>query len=470
MFCDHVIASPLWAEGGGEPIKVPLTTTAIPGNTYYAPPSLFLRDNMEFLERQSLFVHTKEPTKKLTLGGLECTVQADMPNQEPEKHNHFTPAKLIITTPTQQLIVIASSFLDAKATLTPVELTLDNERKYLLVTQARTSYYDNKKYANTNGYIRPGGAQIGKVAPPPHTTITLFDSNFDGFYTAGEDGFVIGSPAEIIPYPYPYSTSIKYNLVQPCSKYITIPSPTNGIFEIQNIAKDGSELTVLPYNGPTATLEVIAPPKYAGQIILTSDTGLNVTVNGKAGESVLVIPGNYTVLAAVVAPLHRSPRLLPLLVPWTGGSLVESQHISLLCISGAGEGGRMPPLKVEAGAKQVLTLSGPKVLEFQAAMIGGKITIKPDTLVLKGKAGETYKSVTYDDYNPPEVYLNVDGKSMLLGEMKTNGSRIYDEYSGEVPPPLTDIDLKTAKEVTVTLKMHLIDFDELAATVPLKMQ
>ena len=40
-------------------------------------------------------------------------------------------------------------------------------------------------------------------------------------------------------------------------------------------------------------------------------------------------------------------------------------------------------------------------------------------------------------------------------------------YSGGVP---VNVDLKTAKEVTVTLKMQLIGFDEIVATVPLKMR
>jgi len=41
------------------------------------------------------------------------------------------------------------------------------------------------------------------------------------------------------------------------------------------------------------------------------------------------------------------------------------------------------------------------------------------------------------------------------------------EYSGGVP---ASVDLKTAKEATVTLKARLTDFGEFSATVPLKMQ
>jgi len=39
-------------------------------------------------------------------------------------------------------------------------------------------------------------------------------------------------------------------------------------------------------------------------------------------------------------------------------------------------------------------------------------------------------------------------------------------YSGGVPG---NIDLKAAKEVTVTLKVRMVDFGELTATVPLEM-
>ena len=226
----------------------------------------------------------------------------------------------------------------------------------------------------------------------------------DGFYTTGEDGIVVGSLTAFTD----DSMSIGYYrprlafLVQPFSKYISTPPPSAGIFEIQDLAKDGSELTILPYRGPTASLEVIAPPKCSGQIILTSaDAGLNVTVNGKAkggGESVTVIPGSYTILAARLTQPQDT-----------------DQPSWLMRVSGAG----MPALKVEAGTKQVLVLSGPRVLEFQAALVDGKVNIKTESLFcIKGQSGETYSDVHYDRENPPEVYLNVDGKSTLLGKME----------------------------------------------------
>ncbi|MCL2640844.1 MAG: hypothetical protein FWD53_08375 [Phycisphaerales bacterium] len=76
----------------------------------------------------------------------------------------------------------------------PMELTLDNGRKYLLIAQIGTSYDSNhdKNRTYTSGTIRPGGTQTGKIGLLPHIPIALFDSNFDGFYTASEDGIVVG--------------------------------------------------------------------------------------------------------------------------------------------------------------------------------------------------------------------------------------------------------------------------------------
>jgi len=227
------------------------------------------------------------------------------------------------------------------------------------------------------------------MIPPHQTPIAIFDANLDSFYTSDEDGIIVGSRPKLVD-----GSPLKCPLVQPLSKYI---STSDGIFEIQNLAKDGSELTVLPYVGPTASIEVVAPQKYAGQIILTSDVGLNVTISVHAEgerESATVIPGGYTILAASLFP--------PYLV---------DQQVAVMIISGPG----MPALQVEAGEKQILSLSGPKSLEFQAALIAGnKVNIKPESVRFKGSLGETYNF----GFDKLEVYLNVDGKSMCLGKME----------------------------------------------------
>jgi len=404
-----VIASPLCA---ADPIKVPLTTTAVSGgrnskNTYLSP--LYLLDSEK---RPGWFrLNDAKPTQTFTIGGLACTVEAGPPET----------GKLYLKTPTQNFIFNTNSSLNAE----PMELTLENGRKYPLrgsgSSYAQTDPKTGKESISASVLLWPASIQTGKIG---NTPIAIYDSNVDGFYTSNEDGIVIGTPLK------------EYNFVQPLSKYISTP---DGIFEVRNLAKDGSELTVIPYSGPTASLEVITPRKYAGRILLASfDAGLNVTTNGKSDESVTVIPGDYTVLTA----------------------LLDTKPLSLsMWVTGVG----MPKLKVEAGTKQVLTLSGPKVLEFQASLVDGKVNIQPKTIHTKGQAGETYLA-DYDPKTLPKVYLNVDGKSTLLGE--TMLDRAAGEYFGDVP---ADINLKAAKEVTVTLKMHLLVFGELAATVPLKM-
>ncbi|MCL2647264.1 MAG: hypothetical protein FWD61_09695 [Phycisphaerales bacterium] len=372
-------ATPLWA---ADPVKVPLLTTPIPDDTSYTT-SLSILGNPP----PTYFRLTQEtPTQKFTIGGLDCLVKIESPTTAPANGSPVL-CKLLFKTPTQEFT------FNSDRSLKLMELTLDNGRKYLLkgrgYSYSVTDPETHKENIYASGTIVPAGVQTGKIG---NTPIALYDSNLDGFYTTDKDGLVIGSPTQVTN----GSTTNKYHLVQPFSKYIRTP---DGIFELQNIAKDGSELTALPYNGPTATLELLAPPKCSGQIIMTSpDANLNVTLTGKTGDSATVIPGSYTLLAGKIdiPPQESLPK----------GSWIY--------VTGPG----MSALKLTPGAKQTLTLSGPTTLEFQAALVNGKINIKPDTLQTKGQSGETYLYVDYDTKNPPEVSLNVDGKSTILGKME----------------------------------------------------
>jgi len=386
------IVAVLWGCGAGGSVKVSLVTTAIPADIMYVPPLVGDDD-----PPGQFHLTEANPTQTFTFGGIACVVQAQAPAKMPDGvRTGPVPAKLLIKTPTQELSYDLLNPRNLDANTKPLELTLDHGRKYLLKgdgsTYVSTDPETKKKKVATTGIFWSVGVQTGKIGKTK-IPIALYDSNLDGFYTSGEDGIVVGSLTGFNDYAW--ISKKKLHFAQPLSKYI---STADGIFEIQHLAKDGSELTVLPYRGVTTRLEVIAPPKCSGQIIMTSsDAKLNVTVNGKAGESVTVIPGSYTILNAA---MNIPPQ----------GSQSED---SLMFVSGEG----MPAVKVEAGAKRVLVLSGPKVFEFQAAMADGKVNIKPQTLHIKGQAGETYE-LGYDPENLPEVYLNVDGKSTLLGKME----------------------------------------------------
>ncbi|MCL2648838.1 MAG: hypothetical protein FWD61_17880 [Phycisphaerales bacterium] len=388
------VVTSLWGCQAAGPMKVPLAITAIPDNTLYVPSSLIATG-----PPGRFHLDEQNPTTTLTLGGIEYIVRADtaetaeMPTTMPDGSSVSGRLLLKAKNSTQELTVDLMS-PDKIANTKPTELTLENGRKYLLrgwgSSYVATDDKTRKQSVHASGFFWTAGVQTGKIGSPTPTPIAIFDSNMDGFYTSDQDGIIVGSPTAFTVGPEPQ----KFNLVQPFSKYI---STSNGIFELQNLAKDGSELTAIPYRGPTASLQVIVPQKLAGQIVLTSsDANLNVTVSDK-GESTTVIPGNYTILIAVL-----------------GSPPQDSQpQGSVMLISGK----EMPALKLEAGAKQVLTLSGPKVLEFQAAMVGDKVNIKPDMFHIKGQAGEIYSQVNYDRGKPPKVYLNVDGKSILLGKM-----------------------------------------------------
>jgi len=288
--------------------------------------------------------------------------------------------QLLITplssSPTKELTLETASLgLKSDPPHIPLELTLDNGQKYLL---AAWGWHTRTRTLMNFG---PAGIQTGKIGK---TKIAIFDSNVDGFYTLDKDGIVVG---ELTPFDF---GEVKCHKVQPLSKYISTP---DGIFEIQNLAKDGSELTVLPYRGPTASLEVIAPKNYVGQIILSSDTGLNVIVSGKAGDSVTVIPGDYMIQIGTLDATPQGPQMRL----W---------------------GYDMSVLNVEAGTKQVMRLSGPKTLEFKAELIDNKINISTN-IRTKGSANEHYDFEDgYDQENLPEVYLHVDGQSTFLGKME----------------------------------------------------
>jgi len=342
------VAGPLWA---AEPVKVPLSTTVTTGdrNVYYLSPTL------SYAGSKSFRLSDAKPTETITLGGVECVMRTEVSTKKVggglfSSARAETVYKLIIKTPTQELT------FDDTSVNKPLEFTLDNGRKYVLGVNIH-SYSD--KASDSCCHLNLVSVQTGKIGQTP---ITYMEPGFDGGIAVGE------------------STGT-YRLFQSVSKYIGTPE---GIFEIQGFAQDASELTLLAYSGPTASIEVSMPRGYSGPVVLTSaDAGMTVTVNGTA----TVIPGSYTVQTALLSTATQ--------------------------VQGAG----MPAVKVEAGGKQVVTLSGPKVLEFQTALVDGKVNIKPSEILMKGQAGETYKRVSYDAAKPPEVYLNTDGKTVLLGKM-----------------------------------------------------
>ncbi|MCL2640940.1 MAG: hypothetical protein FWD53_08865 [Phycisphaerales bacterium] len=435
-------------------IKVPLTTTAIPDGVVYMPSwSMFMMMMRNFVLQENgptviwSFVPDGNRTTTLGIGGTEYTVIDKTKIPDTERDYSSVPGKLLLKSPAREFTIDLADFdyINSKS----IELTLDCGRKYFLRASGSSKRrviddVTKKKRMETSGSFSPGGVQTGKLPPPFQTPITILDINVDGFYTTGEDGIIVG-PADP-----------QGDYVQPFSKYISTPPPNNAIFEIQNLTKDGSEITLLPYRGPTASLEVVMPQGYSSnQITLTSDAGLNVTVQVKAGEGeggeetsglVTVIPGSYTILNATISVPPKDAK----------------SRRSGLAVFGDG----MPGLKVEAGTKKVLVLSGPKTLEFQATLVKGNITIASETIHFKGQAGETYAGQYYED--KPEVYLNVDGKSTLLGKLYWARALYGVGFSGFSEKVPADIDLKNAKEATVALKVQTRDFGELSTTVPLK--
>ncbi|MCL2639508.1 MAG: hypothetical protein FWD53_01555 [Phycisphaerales bacterium] len=355
------VATPLFAQ-----TKTTLTTTVIPGDVQFLPPSHFLGD--EEGSRSQIKLQGVNPSVRLTLADTTFTVRVDTPAEPPTKS---APEKIFIKSPTKEFT------LDT-ATNPILELPLGNSRKYFVVGQAFTftaTSNNNKKIGFTVGSLKPAGIQTGKIGQTP---IAIFDANFDGQYTLNDDAIILG--------PTPNSGSF---LVQPLSKYLSTPQ---GIIEIQSLARDGSEITTRPYTGPTASLATDTPGQdLKGVLILTSDASFNIMLNSKTTDGpATVIPGNYKILTGFLNTRGRS-----------------------MILTGDG----MQPLKLTAGTKQTLALSGPKNLEFRADLVNNKVTIKPDSLLLRGDAGEAYKA-SFDSRRPPEVFINVDGETTRLGKME----------------------------------------------------
>ncbi|MCL2646781.1 MAG: hypothetical protein FWD61_07215 [Phycisphaerales bacterium] len=122
------IAMSLWGCQAADPLKVPLATTAVPDDTAYMLPSLILEGKVP--EQWELNLNEENPTKKLTLGGIACTVKVETPAKIPDFG--LLPGKLLIQTPTQEFTFNLPDGINANDRSLLMALTLDNGRKYLL--------------------------------------------------------------------------------------------------------------------------------------------------------------------------------------------------------------------------------------------------------------------------------------------------------------------------------------------------
>jgi len=117
------VASSVWA---GDAVKVPLVTSAIPGDVTYTPASVAVTRENPWM----FLLNEANPTTTLTIGGLECFVRDELAIKVPEDGRLF-PGKLFVKTPLQEFIHDLMPFI-LHTDIKPMELTLEDGRKYFL--------------------------------------------------------------------------------------------------------------------------------------------------------------------------------------------------------------------------------------------------------------------------------------------------------------------------------------------------
>ena len=165
----------------------------------------------------------------------------------------------------------------------------------------------------------------GSVGSIGSTTICLYDSNTDGRYTLDGDTMRTGPPGQIasfMPIPDYFATQ-------------------DGIFKIESLAEDGSQLKYSKYTGPAGKLDVsFAAGSADCQLAFTSrETGLSAFVATRSKGEVPVIPGSYQLGSSVLTTSNG--QIVGIIVPQT-----------------------LSPAVVAAGAAQKVQLGAPLALEF----------------------------------------------------------------------------------------------------------
>ncbi|MCL2641163.1 MAG: hypothetical protein FWD53_09990, partial [Phycisphaerales bacterium] len=225
---------------------------------------------------------------------------------------------------------------------------------------------------------RSGGVQKGTIGGQ---TINIYNENTDGVYSITDSYRMDNGPTASM-------------FFAPLSKYIATKA---GIFEITDIAEDGSSISYTPYTDKTgkfAWAPMLDPSVevHAFYKSKTSDLNIALTARSSIAETT-AIPGDYELQRGMVYSPKIKKRIATI-TPQSGGTLT-----------------------VNEGATTKADWGKPFTLEFTATKSGGKINVPP-SFKIRGKAGETYGNFITAAYeSSPEVFLLVDNKPTSLGRM-----------------------------------------------------
>lgn len=253
----------------------------------------------------------------------------------------------------------------------PVAVPLDAKRSYLLAFPMLAGATNAPQIHYRCGFVMRG--TLGGQA------ICLYDDNLDAKFRIEDDCMRLGE------------ASSAPTVFAPISKYIATPK---GVYQIDSIAEDGSELAWSQYTGPAQKLTIgFASPE--GEIHATfasQEMSFAAAANGRSSAAMSVVPGSYALSYGVVC----APRLQKVV------AVVQA--------------GKMQAVRVGMERPGQMKLGGPFTIEFAYKYENGKLEIDPGRFHVRGICGEEYTNVKYAV--EPQIAL-VSGKQVLpVGKMK----------------------------------------------------
>ncbi len=152
----------------------------------------------------------------------------------------------------------------------PASITLKSGRPYMLAFPRAFTHNGTSTL-----FYRSGSVQAGVIGDFP---IQLYDNNLDGAFTKGADGICIGDPGRVA-------------IFAPIADILPTPK---GAYGIDQIADDGSSITLSPFAGPTGRLQIEPASTDLEYRLAFSSDDAHCSFATLVGEQALVLPaGEY---------------------------------------------------------------------------------------------------------------------------------------------------------------------------------
>ncbi|MHC4883581.1 MAG: hypothetical protein ACYTGH_00705 [Planctomycetota bacterium] len=246
--------------------------------------------------------------------------------------------------------------------LAPLEFKLSNGKKYVLAFP----YKNNRSTSYGSLYYRSGAIQKGKLGSE---SLALYDNNTDGRYERGEDCWQLS----------------KGPLFAPLGTYLCGKS----VYTVSQMSEDGSSLSYEPYAGTVGSVGL----KFKGKNGAKAYAVYTASVDG--GDAAVILNSKNQ-----KAPVGRYALAYGLIL---SGSKV---------VAGI-KPGTSESLEVTAQQTATAELGKDLKLDFTVSVSGGKVSISPSSIKVKGEGGEELVGFEYD--GRPKVMVVKGKKSVPLG-------------------------------------------------------